>query len=65
MRWLDSITNSVEMNLSKVQEMAKSGDPGVLQSMGSKRVGHDLPTEEELQVPLGVPGKAELRPNQF
>ena len=64
MRWLDSITNSMDMNLSKVQEMVKSGDPGVLQSMGSKRVEHDLPAEER-QVPLGVPGRAELTPNQF
>ena len=65
MRWLDSITSSMDMNLSKVQEMVKSREPGVLQSTGSKRVGHDLTTEEQLKVPLGVPGRAKLRPSQF
>ena len=29
------------MSLSKLQEMVKTGKPGVLQSMGSQRVGHD------------------------
>ena len=33
MRWLDSITDSMEMNLSKFQEIVKDGEPGVLQSM--------------------------------
>ena len=36
MRWLDSITSSMDMNLSKVQEMVKCREPGVLQSTGSK-----------------------------
>ena len=34
MRWLDGITNSVDMSLSKVQEFWWTGKPGVLQSMG-------------------------------
>ena len=36
MRWLDSITDSIEMNLSKLQETVKDKKAGVLQSMGSQ-----------------------------
>ena len=43
MRWLDGITDSMDMSLSRLQElvMDKEACPGVLQSMGSQRVGHD------------------------
>ena len=40
MRWLDGVTDWMDMRLSKLREMVK-GKPGVLQSKGWQRVGHD------------------------
>ena len=45
MKWLDGITNSVDMSLSKLQELVMDRNPGVLQSMGSQRVGYNWVTE--------------------
>ena len=39
-RWLNSITDSIVMSLSKLQEMVKDREPGVLQSMGTQRIKH-------------------------
>ena len=40
-RRLDGIIDSMDMSLSKLQKMGRTGKPGVLLSMGSQRVGHD------------------------
>ena len=44
MRWLDSITDSMDMSLGKLQQILRDRE-ALLQTVESQKVGHNLATE--------------------
>ena len=48
-RCLDSVTDSEDMHLSKLQEIVKDREAWHLQAMGLQRVRHNLPTKQQQQ----------------
>jgi len=53
-RWLDGITDSMDMSLSSSRSWWWTGKPGVLQSMVSQRVGHNWMTGLNWKIPLST-----------
>ena len=44
---LDSITDSMDMNLNRLQEIVEDREARVLESIGSQRLRHNLATEQQ------------------
>ena len=50
MRWLDGITDAMDMNLGKLQEMVTDREAWHVALRGLQRVGHDWVQEQHMSV---------------
>ena len=52
MRWLDNITDLIDMNLSKLGEIVKDREAWCAAVIGLSKIGRDLMTKQQQQYPL-------------